>query len=255
MRQAHDVPDRQHRLRMAPGHGLDRPMSVIGLLNEKSLHADLKRLTAEPGDRFEVPVDRFVVDIVREGLLLEIQTASFGAMRAKLRHLLKSYHVRLIWPLALEKWIVTLPAGRSGESSRRKSPKRGRIEHAFIELVSIPDLISHPNFSFEIVMTREEELRKPVRTRSWRGKGWRREERQLVEIVERRLFETTDDWRNLAPKSMSGDFTTQDLATEMGAERYLAQKMAYCYAKSGMIAPVGKQGRSWLYRWGSRLEK
>jgi hypothetical protein len=224
-------------------------MSVIGLLNEKALHADLKRMTAQPGDRFEVPVDRFVVDIVREGLLLEIQTASFGAMRAKLRHLLRKHQVRLIYPLPVEKWIVTLPAGKSGESSRRKSPKRGRIEHAFIELVSIPDIISNPNFSFEIVMTREEELRKPNKSRSWRRKNWRLVERQLVEIVDRRLFETAQDWRNLAPRSMSGDFTTQDLATEMGAERYLAQKMAYCYAKSGLIEPIGKQGRSWLYRW------
>jgi len=224
-------------------------MSVIGLLNEKPLHAELKRLTAQPGDQFEVPVGRYVVDIVRDGLLLEIQTAGFGAMRSKLRNLLKDHHVRLIWPLPVEKWIVTLPTGRTGESSRRKSPKRGRLEHAFIELVSIPDLISHPNFSFEIVMTREDELRKPVRTRSWRRKGWRREERQLVEIVERRLFETANDWRQLAPLTHSGEFTTRDLADEMGTERYLAQKMAYCFAKSGLIEPIGKQGRSWLYRW------
>jgi hypothetical protein len=223
--------------------------SSIGLLNEKPLHADLKRLTALPGDRFEVPVDRFVVDIVRDDLLLEIQTASFGAMRSKLRQLLKSHQVRLIYPLPVEKWIVTLPSGKSGETSRRKSPKRGRIEHAFIELVSIPDLISNPNFSFEIVMTREEELRKPNRARSWRRKNWRRVERQLVDIVERRLFATPDDWRMLAPISLNGDFTTQDLATEMNTERYLAQKMAYCYAKSGLITQIGKQGRSWLYRW------
>ena len=224
-------------------------MSGIGLLNEKALHADLKRLTAQSGDRFEVPVDRFVVDIVRDDLLLEIQTASFGAMRSKLRHLLQSYQVRLIYPLPVEKWIVTLPAGRSGESSRRKSPKRGRIEHMFIELVSIPDVISDPNFSFEIVMTREEELRQPMRTRSWRRKGWRLVERRLVEIVDRKLFESHEDWRMLAPKSFCGAFTTQDLATEMGIERYLAQKMAYCFSKSGLIEPIGKQGRSWLYRW------
>ncbi len=67
--------------------------------------------------------------------------------------------------------------------------------------------------------------------------------------MECRLFETADDWRNTAPRAMGGEFTTKDLADEMGTERYLAQKMAYCFAKSGLIEPIGKQGRSWLYRW------
>ena len=40
-------------------------MTGIGLLNEKPLHASLKQWYARPGDRFEVPVDGFVIDIVR----------------------------------------------------------------------------------------------------------------------------------------------------------------------------------------------
>lgn len=40
-------------------------VSGIGLLNEKSLHASLKQWYAQPGDRFEVAVDGFVIDIVR----------------------------------------------------------------------------------------------------------------------------------------------------------------------------------------------
>ena len=40
--------------------------SGIGLLNEKPLHASLKQWYARPGDRFEVPVHGFVIDIVRD---------------------------------------------------------------------------------------------------------------------------------------------------------------------------------------------
>jgi hypothetical protein len=36
--------------------------------------ASLKKWYAQPGDRFEVPVDGFVIDIVRDDLLLDIQT-------------------------------------------------------------------------------------------------------------------------------------------------------------------------------------
>ena len=57
----------------------------IGMLNEGSLHASLKRRYARPGDDFEVSIEGFVIDIVRargepDELLIEIQTGSFRAM-------------------------------------------------------------------------------------------------------------------------------------------------------------------------------
>src|SRR5512145_1327017 len=53
----------------------------IGVMREGSLHASVKALLAEPGDRLEVPVGRFVVDLVRaDGELVEVQTGGFGAL-------------------------------------------------------------------------------------------------------------------------------------------------------------------------------
>ena len=83
-------------------------MSGIGLLNEKPLHASLKEWYAQPGDRFEVAVEGFVIDIVRDALLLEIQTRNFAAIRSKLTSLARSHQIRLIYPIAQEKWIVKL---------------------------------------------------------------------------------------------------------------------------------------------------
>ena len=60
-------------------------MSGIGLLNEKPLHASLKQWYARPGDRFEVAVDGFVIDIVRDDLLIEIQTRNFAPSSRSLR--------------------------------------------------------------------------------------------------------------------------------------------------------------------------
>src|SRR5687768_7632194 len=133
-------------------------MSRIGLLNEKPLHASLKQWYARPGDQFEVPVDGFVIDIVRDDLLIEIQTRNFASINSKLCKLTRSYEVRLVYPVVLEKWIVRLDHG--GISVRRKSPKRGRLEDLFRELVSIPQLLSNPNFSLEVLMIREEETRR-----------------------------------------------------------------------------------------------
>src|SRR5215212_5865005 len=103
-------------------------MSGIGVLNEKPLHASLKQWYARPGDRFEVAVGGFVIDIVRAELLIEIQTGSFAAIRSKLTNLVQSHQVRLIYPIAQEKWIVRPATDERQRVVRRRSPKKGRLE-------------------------------------------------------------------------------------------------------------------------------
>ena len=221
-------------------------MSRIGLLNEKPLHASLKRWYAQPGDRFEVPVDGFVIDIVRDNVLLEIQTRHFGAIKAKLATLVSSHHVRLIYPIAHEKWIVQSPTNGHGFGTRRKSPKRGRVEDLFRELVAIPRLLSHQNFSLEVLLTREEETRRFDRRR-WRTRGWVTEERRLVDVVDRRVFETPESWLALVPMR-DAPFTSRDLAQAIGIRLDLAQKMTYSMRQAGLLEPAGKRGRAILYR-------
>jgi hypothetical protein len=112
-----------------------------------------------------------VIDIVRDDLLIEIQTGNFSSIKAKLHKLVQSHQVRLIDPIAAERWIVR-PDRRTRRVVRRKSPRRGRLEDLFLELVSIPHLLSNPNFSLEVLMIREEETRRYDRSRNWRRRGW-----------------------------------------------------------------------------------
>jgi hypothetical protein len=120
-------------------------VSGIGLLNERPLHVSLKEWYAQLGDQFEIAVDGFVIDIVRNDLLLEIQTGNFASIKSKLTSLVRSHQVRLIYPIAQEKWIVKLPKDDGGGVTRRKSPERGRVEHLFWEMVSFPQLLSNRN--------------------------------------------------------------------------------------------------------------
>ena len=238
-------------------------MSGIGLLNEKPLHASLKRWYARPGDRFEVPVDGFVIDIVRrrereggegEDLLIEIQTRNLAAINSKLIRLTRSNHVRLVYPIVKEKWIVrsapiNSPSTNSAATNsdrwvRRKSPKRGRLEDLFWELVSIPQLLSNPNFSLEVLMIREEELRRYDRRRR---KGWVLEGRRLLEVVDQHLFTKSEDWLAFVPTGLNC-FTTVELATGIDANRELAQKVAYCLRHGKMIELIGRRGRANLYQ-------
>src|ERR1044071_764184 len=185
-------------------------MSRIGLLNEKPLHASLKQWYARPGDRLEVPVDGFVIDIVRDNLLIEIQTRNFAAINSKLSRLTRSYQVRLVYPVVQEKWIVR--SATDGPIVRRKSPKRGRVEDLFWELVYIPQLLSNPNFSLEVLMIREEEVRRyNAKRKRWRRRGWVIEGRRLVDVLDRRLFGNAGDWLAFVPNELQS-FTTKDLA-------------------------------------------
>jgi hypothetical protein len=226
-------------------------MSGIGLLNEKPLHASLKQWYARPGDQFEVPVNGYVIDIVRGDLLIEIQTGNFFAIKAKLTKLSRSHRVRLIYPIVQEKWIVRLAADNGGRIIRRKSPKRGRVEDIFWELVSIPQLLTSPNFSLEVLMIRQEEVRRYETKRKWRRKAWVIEGRELLEVVDQRLFGESADWLRFLPEGLES-FTTRDLATGIDTRRELAQKMAYCLREGRMIELIGRRGRANLYRVAKR---
>lgn len=223
-------------------------MPGIGLLNEKSLHASLKQWYAKPHDLIEETVDGFVIDIVRDNLLIEIQTGTFAAIKPKLIRLARNHQVRLIYPIAREKWIVKPDADKPETMSRRRSPKRGRIEDLFHQLVSFPHLMKNPNFSIEVLLITEEESRRFNGVRRWRKKGWETEERRLLEVVDRQVFETPQDLHRFLPIKMNMPFTTKDLAESLGIRRDLAQKMAYCLRKTDTIQCIGKQQRSSLYK-------
>ncbi len=221
--------------------------SPIGTLNEKPLHAALKEWYAEPGDQVEVEVDGFFVDLLRGDLLIEIQTGGFSGIKQKLQALTNTHCLRLVYPIAREKWIVKRASDGHSRLNRRKSPKRGQVEDVFAELVSFPGLITRPNFSLDVLLIQEEEVRVQEPGRAWRRRGWVTYERRLLDVVGRRTFETGMDLADLLPASLPGEFTTADLAAALSRPRWLAQKMAYCLRKAGLIEAVGKEGRSILY--------
>jgi hypothetical protein len=220
----------------------------IGTLREKPLHASLKRWYARPGDGVEVPVDGFVIDLVREDLLIEIQTRGFSSMKQKVTALLDHGHrLRIVHPIPIDKWIVKVDADGT-VLSRRRSPKHGSPIDVFAELVSFPDLLAHPHLEIEVLLTTEEEYRCHTPGRSWRRKGWTVLERRLVEVVDTLLLRYTEELTGLLPDDLPETFTTADLAEKLGRPRRIAQQMAYCLRRVGAIVAVGRHGNTVVYR-------
>lgn len=230
---------------MAPRRASDRETapSGIGLLNEKPLHAALKRWYAEDGDRFEVPVDGFVADIVRGRMLIEIQTGSASGLKRKLSTFLRRHEVRLVLPVASRKTIVHADEG-GGESARRVSPRRATAVDSFRQLVSLGELLGDSNLSIDVVLVHEEE----VRCASNRRKGFVVGERRLVEVRDCVSFHHPADYLSVVPASLSDDFTTADLARAIRQPRWMAQKIAYVLRTIGVLRVAGKSGNAFLYR-------
>lgn len=233
-----------------PAQDLDsfpEPHNGINVYNEKSLHAALKQWYLQPDDHLEVKLDGFIIDLVRGEQLIEIQTGSFSPLKRKLARLAKNHAVRLVFPIAQEKWIIRLPEDEHQPPQRRKSPKRGQVEQVFKELVYIPSLIQNDNFSLEVLLIREEELRHHEANKAWRRKGWVTQERRLLEVLDRQVFQTPQDLARLLPASLPDSFSARELAKAGHLPDWLAYKMIYCLKILGIIIPEGKRGRSQLY--------
>ncbi len=220
-------------------------MTTIGILHEQHLHAALKDYLSKPGDLLEQKVDNYHIDIVRGDLLIEIQTGNFSALRTKLPRLLEHHPMLLIYPVAQTKWIVrTTKRGR--EISRRRSPKRGRVENLFEELLYIPKIAQHPNFTFVVLLTQQEEIWRDDGLGSWRRKHWSIADRSLLDVLDEFEFKSHFDFLKLLPADLPVPFTHKQLALALGLPIWLSTRMGYCLRKMGLLEVMGKKGREFL---------
>lgn len=215
-------------------------------MGETSLHDEVKRWYSQPGDRVETWVDGYLIDIVRDDQLIEIQTGNFSAIKAKLEDLVSRHPIRLVHPIAQTKWIVRLDS-RGERVSKRRSPRRGRVEDLFLELVYIPHLMMEPNFSLEALLVQSvEELIDDGRG-SWRRRRWSVHDRRLLDVVGRATFSTPANFLKLLPATLPEEFTTRELAESLGLRANIAQKTTYSLRHMDIIEIIGKRGRANIY--------
>jgi hypothetical protein len=215
-------------------------------MREGPLHAAVKALLAEPGDRLEVPVGRFVIDLVRaDGELVEVQTGGFGALGNKLDALLDEHRIRVVHPVAAERRIVRVDEHGQVLGARR-SPKRATAVEVFDKLVAFPLLLTHPNLTIEVLLLREDHVRRgqPTTTRRrTRDPG----ERRLVEVLDRVALRTPQDILAALPPLPREPFSTRELAALLRCSTLLAQRTLYCLRTIGIVEPAGKRGHAPLY--------
>ena len=184
---------------------------------------------------------------MRDGVAIEIQTKNFYAIRQKIFKLVKNHSLRVVYPIPRVKWIVKVAPKSGRVLGRRRSPRRGQIIDLFDELLTIPELINHKNFSLEVLMVDEEEIRCDDGKGSWRRKGVSIRDRKLLGVVEQVSFTKREDFLKLLPAALARPFTTKSLALSLGIPRYRARRITYCLRKMGALQVVGKEKNALVF--------
>jgi len=233
-----------HQTDVLPAPG---PEGGVGRLNESSLHAALKRWYVRPGDLLEAEVDGYVVDIVREDTLIEVQTRGFGALCDKLRALLDQHRVLLVHPIPRDTWIVTVSPDTGELLRRRRSPRRGHWLNLFDEVVRLPTLIAHPNLELEALLVQVNEYRCADGRGSWRRRGVSVVGRELIAVLETRRFSGPQALAALLPEGLRGAFTSRQLAQQARLSLPRARRVTYSLEKMGALERLGRRGRELLF--------
>ena len=222
-----------------------------GNLMETSLHRELKTRYAGDGARTEVPVGRYRVDVVRGDQLVEIQHGSLAAIRDKVRRLLQEHRVLVVKPIVARKLLVKQAAKGGCVRGRRASPKRGSILDLFDELVHFTRVFPHRRLTLEVPLVEIEEWRYPGhgRRRRWRPEDHVVEDQKLLCVRRVYRFRTAADLARLVPCPVPRPFHTGHLAESLGVQRWVAQRIAYCFRRMGAAREVGKQGNARLYEF------
>jgi hypothetical protein len=220
----------------------------IGSMNESSLHESLKSLYAGKKCATEANLDGYIVDIRSKGRIIEIQTGGFSSFRDKIMSLLPKYRIRVVYPVAVEKTLVVIDPETKETAYRRKSPKKGELIDIAREILYIPRSILHPNFSLEVLLTREEEVRSADGKGSWRRRGLSIVDRKLLAIIERVEFKRAADYLRLLPDGLPRSFTNRVAAGIMRRPIEKVGRLTYSLRRLGLLEIIGREGNANVFR-------
>jgi len=226
---------------------------------ETSLHQRLKHIYADDESQIERRVGRYIIDVIRDDELIEIQHASLSTISRKVQTLLKTHRVRVVKPLVIRKQLIRCASKGRQVVSRRKSPKRGHLLDVFDELIYFTRVFPHRNLVLEVPLIEIEEWSYPTppskKRRRRPPKKYQVEDQRLVRVIDVHEFRTSQDLASLLPDYLPQPFDTEQLAKAMDTQRWIAQKVAYCLRHMKAIKCVGKKGNAILYRLPSKKRR
>lgn len=227
--------------------GEERLHASIGTLSEKTTHMILKNYYEPDVDKQEIPIGNYVADIFTGQEIIEIQSAGFGKMREKLGSFLPEYPVTIVHPIAHIKKLIWIDEETGALSTPHKSPKKGNVYDAFLELYRIRDYLGDRHLTVKLLLMELEEYKllngygknKKIRTSKY--------DRIPMDIIEEIVIERPEDLMQFVPLELEEPFTKKQFAKAARINDRVASLAIKLYQYYGMMEHTGKDGRSFLY--------
>ena len=222
----------------------------IGVLNEKSVHHLLKSMIEPDVSCHEVKLGRYIVDVLREDGIYEIQSRHFYKLINKLTKLLETHKVTIVYPVIRTKWIVWVDEDSGRIVRRRKSPKTGRPCHILSELYGIRGLLAHENLSFIVAGLDAEEYRGaavnkgPAHTK--KGRLWPCIPLTWLDLIS--FGGTIERGLGRVIPELPAEFTSLEFGRGCGMAANYVHRALGVLRETGLIECVGKRGARKLYR-------
>ena len=196
----------------------------IGTYKEKTLHAILKDYYAPDKSMQEISVDGYVADIYTGQEIIEIQTANFNKMRAKLNCFLPNYPVTVVYPIARIKYLSWIDEATGECSKPRKSPVKGSVYRAFVELYKIKSILSQENLCLCFPLLEVEEYRLLNGWSQDKKKGSCRYDRIPRALLDEIRLEKPEDYLRLIPENLPEPFTALEFGKAVGEKKQIADR-------------------------------
>jgi len=220
----------------------------IGTLQEKILHAILKRAYQEDDHNHEIKLNGYVVDIFSENNVIEIQTRQFNKLRNKLIALLPEYPVTIVFPIPYIKYLSWINPLTGESTKQRKSPKQGTLYDSVYELYKIKMFLTHPGLNIHIVFIDMLEYRllngwsDDKKKGSWRNDRIPLQYRHTIEIIDRH------DYQQFLPVELNETFTSKEFMKFSKTSKRITQVTLNILQSVKIIEVIGKKGRLNLYQ-------
>lgn len=228
--------------------GQAKMQNGIGTLKEKTVHAVLKNYYApDPNDQ-EIRLEGYVVDIYKQGEIIEIQTRNFNTMRKKLEAFLPLYDVTIVYPIAATKWLCWIDEETGELSSKRKSPKKGSLYAILPELYRIKMFLGHPHLHFILTFLNVEEYRLLNGWNHTKKRGSTRHDGIPTQLMDEIYLSTPSDFECFLPENLPESFTTKDMHLAAKIPQGLASLCLNLLCHLEVIERIGKKGNAYIYK-------
>ena len=220
----------------------------IGTYKEKTLHAILKDYYAPDKSMQEISVDGYVADIYTGQEIIEIQTANFNKMRAKLNCFLPNYPVTVVYPIARIKYLSWIDEATGECSKPRKSPVKGSVYRAFVELYKIKSILSQENLCLCFPLLEVEEYRLLNGWSQDKKKCSCRYDRIPRALLDEIRLEKPEDYLRLIPENLPEPFTALEFGKAVGEKKQIAGIVLHVLNYLNVLERCENRGRFYTYR-------